>query len=89
MYLAFYHTVFIILCGRRKAIIDPQTASMFRQNPTFASKKLKLISSKPFQTILQLFTCISAQYHIDYNSLVNEARKCEALEKIKSGIGGI
>ncbi|QFS51344.1 hypothetical protein GXM_09068 [Nostoc sphaeroides CCNUC1] len=59
---ASYHRVFIIPCGRRKAIIDPHTASMFRQNPTFTSKTLKLIYSKAFQTILQVFTRISAQY---------------------------
>ncbi|BBD63844.1 hypothetical protein NIES4072_25000 [Nostoc commune NIES-4072] len=53
--LASYHTVFTKLLGRRKAIIDPQTASIFRQNPTFASKMLKLIYSKAFQTILLLF----------------------------------
>ncbi len=62
--LASYHRVFIILFGRRKAIIDPQTASIFRQNPTFSSKTLKLIYSEAFQTILLLFTCISAQYPI-------------------------
>jgi hypothetical protein len=33
--LASYHRVFIILFGRRKAIIDSHTASMFRQNPIF------------------------------------------------------
>jgi hypothetical protein len=59
---AFYQRVFIVLFGRRKAIIDPQTASIFRQNPTFSSKTLKLIYSRAFQTILLLFTCISAQY---------------------------
>jgi hypothetical protein len=61
---ASYHRVFIIPCGRRKAIIDPHTASIFRQNPTFTSKTLKLIYSKAFQTILQVFTRISAQYLI-------------------------
>ncbi|NEU84535.1 hypothetical protein [Nostoc sp. UIC 10630] len=49
-----------------KAIIDLQTASIFKQNPTFASKTLQLIYSKAFQTILLLFTCISAQYQLSY-----------------------
>ncbi|AVH63629.1 hypothetical protein NPM_1839 [Nostoc sp. 'Peltigera membranacea cyanobiont' N6] len=66
-----YHRVFIILFGRRKAIIDLQTASIFRQNPTFASKTLKLIYSKAFQTILLLFTCISAQYQLSREPTCN------------------
>ncbi|HYX18679.1 MAG TPA: hypothetical protein VE944_30790, partial [Nostoc sp.] len=51
----------------QKAIIDPHTASIFSQNPTFASKRLKLIYSRAFQTILLLFTCISAQYPVGMN----------------------
>jgi hypothetical protein len=60
-YIHFYHTVFIILFGRRKAIIDPHAASMRGSNQAELLKTLKAISSRLFQIILLKNTHISDQ----------------------------
>nr|WP_199315943.1 hypothetical protein [Nostoc sp. PCC 7120 = FACHB-418] len=63
-YIHFNHTVFIILFGRRKAIIDPHAASMRVSNQAELLKTLKAICSKLFQSILLKITHISAQYQL-------------------------
>lgn len=65
-YIHFKHTVFIILFGRRKAIIDPHTASMRGSNQAELLKTLQPICSKLFQTILLKITHISAQPLIEF-----------------------